>query len=508
MTFTVQDLLDLPVVKAARPEVLAAPDELPLRSVRWVHTSEIYEIGPLLKGGEVLLTTGLGLVGAGPEAATHYVRSLARKDVSALLLELGRTFTRVPTVLVEAAEDSRLPLVALHGVVPFIEVTEAVHPLLLDQQLDQLRALERASEQLNRALLEGHGLHECVATVAAICQAPVGLYGLNQSLLAGADVSASRLSFEVNVGTGPWATLIIAAEQTPDRRRLAELCAGSLGVLLAQRSRLTPTPRTAAADLLRDLASGRYVSSSDITSRAASLGLTPQPGRHLVALVVRTATPPPAHTGAEVTIDVARRLLPPALAANLDSDVIIAASIPFTELRSQLTNLVSEIDQELRSTVGGSVDRLAASSLVQDVAGLARAVPQAIEAANLAEKLSLSSRIVLASDLGVYNLLSGAVADPELERFVHEQLGPLLEQDARTGSELVLTLDAYLESGLSKTAAAAALGIRRQTLYARLERIGRLLGGLSFEDRQRRTALDLALITWRMRSAAPMHVPR
>ncbi|MDX5318966.1 MAG: helix-turn-helix domain-containing protein, partial [Actinomycetes bacterium] len=184
------------------------------------------------------------------------------------------------------------------------------------------------------------------------------------------------------------------------------------------------------------------------------------------------------------------------------------ASIPFTELRPQLTNFVSEIDQELRSTVGGSVDRLAASSLVQDVAGLARAVPQAIEAANLAEKLSLSSRIVLASDLGVYNLLSGAVADPELERFVHEQLGPLLEQDARTGSELVLTLDAYLESGLSKTAAAAALGIRRQTLYARLERIGRLLGGLSFEDRQRRTALDLALISWRMRSAAPMHVPR
>lgn len=509
MTFTVQDLLDLPVLQAARPEVLACGDDLDRRAVRWVHTSEIYEIWPLLKGGEVLLTTGLGLVGVGPEAATDYVRSLAQKDVAALLLELGRTFTRPPAALVDAAAVHRLPLVALHGVVPFIEVTETVHPLLLDHQVGELRALERASEQLNRALLEGHGLHECVATVAAICDAPVGLYGLDRSLMSGADVLTSSCTFQVNVGTGPWATLAIAASQTPERRRLAELCAGSLGVFLAHRSRASPTPRTAAADLLRDLASGRYVSSGDISTRANGLGLTtPRPGRRLVALVVRTATPASVHTGAEVAIQTAKRVLGPSLAADLDGDVVITTSLPFAELRSRLTTLVNEIDEELQSTVGGSVVRLTAGSSVGDVAGLARSVPEAIEAADLAGKLSLGSRIVLASDLGVYNLLSGAVADPQVERFIDEQLGPLLEQDARTGSDLVGTLDAYLESGLSKTAASAALGIRRQTLYARLERIGRLLGGLSFEDRQRRTALDLALVSWRMRSSAPAHRPK
>ena len=64
------------------------------------------------------------------------------------------------------------------------------------------------------------------------------------------------------------------------------------------------------------------------------------------------------------------------------------------------------------------------------------------------------------------------------------------------------TLDAYLEAGLAKTAAARALGIRRQTLYARLERISRLLGGLDIEARQARTALDLALVSWRMRASA------
>jgi purine catabolism regulator len=195
-------------------------------------------------------------------------------------------------------------------------------------------------------------------------------------------------------------------------------------------------------------------------------------------------------------------------AAEVDGEVLIAASLPFAELRERLTGLLEAIDAELRATVGGSVSLMAAGPTVGDVTGLARSVPQALEAATLATKLSLRSRLVLASDLSVYNLLSGVVADAELERFVDEQLGPLLEQDARTGSELVRTLDAYLEAGLSKTAAAAALGIRRQTMYARLERISRLLGGLAPDDRQRRTALDLALVTWRMRSSAPSHRPR
>ena len=64
------------------------------------------------------------------------------------------------------------------------------------------------------------------------------------------------------------------------------------------------------------------------------------------------------------------------------------------------------------------------------------------------------------------------------------------------------TLDAYLEAGLSKTAAAWTLGIRRQTLYARLEQVSQVLGGLDLTDRHRRTALDLALVAWRLRTSA------
>ena len=59
---TLLELLEIPELRRARPRVVTPNADLE-KAVRWVHTSEIFEIGPLLKGGEVLMTTGLGLIG-------------------------------------------------------------------------------------------------------------------------------------------------------------------------------------------------------------------------------------------------------------------------------------------------------------------------------------------------------------------------------------------------------------------------------------------------------------
>jgi len=44
--------------------------------------------------------------------------------------------------------------------------------------------------------------------------------------------------------------------------------------------------------------------------------------------------------------------------------------------------------------------------------------------------------------------------------------------------------------------------VRRQTLYNRLARIEELLGGRCLYDHERRTALELALVAYRLRFAA------
>src|SRR3954454_21135591 len=115
---TVAAALALPALRRGLPEVVAGAEHLD-RPVRWVHAGEVPNIASLLRGGEILLTTGMGI---GDRAADQrrFVAELAARNVASLMIELGARFEgRLPTALVRAAEDHGLPLVALHAMVPF-----------------------------------------------------------------------------------------------------------------------------------------------------------------------------------------------------------------------------------------------------------------------------------------------------------------------------------------------------------------------------------------------------
>lgn len=79
-------------------------------------------------------------------------------------------------------------------------------------------------------------------------------------------------------------------------------------------------------------------------------------------------------------------------------------------------------------------------------------------------------------ELGFYRLIDAAHGDGEVESFVREWLGTLLDYDDSKNSELVMTLSDYLECGGNYDESAAALHIHRSTLRYRLARIAELTG--------------------------------
>jgi len=92
-------------------------------------------------------------------------------------------------------------------------------------------------------------------------------------------------------------------------------------------------------------------------------------------------------------------------------------------------------------------------------------------------------------ELGVYRLL-GVAADPRLREAVAQPgIDRLLSEG---GDELVRTALRYLDEAGSAQRTAQALGIHRQTLYHRLERIEKL-SGLDLDAGRDRLALHLAL---------------
>ncbi|WP_291426103.1 PucR family transcriptional regulator [Deinococcus sp.] len=75
--------------------------------------------------------------------------------------------------------------------------------------------------------------------------------------------------------------------------------------------------------------------------------------------------------------------------------------------------------------------------------------------------------------------------------FIASHLGPLLALPLRPRATLLLTLDALLAVNFNITEAARRLGVRRQTMYYRIEQLRAMLGDL--EDARRQLGLRLSL---------------
>jgi len=172
MPLTLREVLDLDVVRRGVPSVVAGAARLDT-PVRWVHAVELTDIGRLLRGGELVLSTGIALPDS-PTALAGYVAALAEVGIAGLAVELGRRYaTALPPALVAAAEARSLPLIELRREVAFIEITEAVHRRIIDELLisraaatlalgrlltSRAESLERqAHRTLISALIEGPG---------------------------------------------------------------------------------------------------------------------------------------------------------------------------------------------------------------------------------------------------------------------------------------------------------------------------------------------------------------
>ncbi|MET8772714.1 PucR family transcriptional regulator ligand-binding domain-containing protein, partial [Streptomyces sp. NPDC004658] len=300
---TVQRALELPGLRSGLPEVLAGADRLG-RTVRWVHAGEVPNIASLLKGGELLLTTGYGL-GTRPAEQRAFVRTLAERGIAALVVELGPRFSRLPAALVDTARAAGLPLVQLHREVPFVTVTEEIHTEIVNGHYALLQRAEEVHRRCTEALLGGGGVPQVLDILAGFGGNPVFLETADGRLLyaagegpEGADPlqvweglrgphkEAPPPSGSVLVdvpGGGPGTAgavrarlvlLPVRSPLAPVHRIAAERAAGILAVVLMQARQEEELAARGRGDFLTDLAEGR-IAAEDAPAQARVLGFKP-----------------------------------------------------------------------------------------------------------------------------------------------------------------------------------------------------------------------------------------
>ncbi len=531
---TVRRALELPGLSSGLPEVLAGADRLG-RPVRWVHAGEVPNIASLLKGGELLLTTGYGL-GTRPADQRAFVRTLAERGIAALVVELGPRFARLPAALVETARGAGLPLVQLHREVPFVTVTEEIHTEIVNGHYALLQRAEEVHRRCTEALLGGGGVPQVLGILADFAANPVFLETADARLLyaAGAgpegtgalqvweglrgqhrDAPPPAGSVLVDVpGGGPGSGAVrarlvllpVRGPLAPVHRMAAERAAGILAVVLMQARQEEELAARGRGDFLTDLAEGR-IAAEDAPAQARVLGFKPASGP-LLPLVMRLGEAlAPGGGWAVLARAVAEELSAVGVPALLGVRPVEGRVLLLAGLRSEAER--SAVADRVAAALRAGVERAGmrrpggpppvvvvgpAGGWAAASAGLRHAAETATAAQGLPERAWYDARR-LDIDLLLWRLRD----HPDLAAFVDRAIGPVLDHDRRSRPPLLPTLQTYLAHAGRKAETARELHLNRQTLYNRLARIGELLG-TDLDDPHTVLALSLAL-------RARRHVP-
>jgi purine catabolism regulator len=399
---TVSDVLTLPVIRHGGPELVAGGAGVGHR-VRWVHVAEIADIGHLLRGGELVLTTGIALPDD-PAALTRYIDELAGIGAAGLVIELVRRWRDgLPAALRSAADRRSLPLVTLSKETRFVAVTEEVIALIRDAQLTELRAAEQVHETFTALTVSGAEPAEVLREVASVARLPVVLETLSHDVLgydaAGTDPSAlladwrarsrgvapaERTGYDPESGWlvtvvgargNDWGRLVLVCPEPPAHPQfvVVERAASALAVhRLLARDRETLERQTHRTLLTELLAPGALP--ADLPTRAAALGVAVE-GRTLIGLAARprtstTPTPAPTLATQELLRDLAEAV---ALAARRVKVSALVGVIDDTSVRA----LIALDGHASQRTVDTMLRRLA-QGIQHDAQASPRALPVVI----------------------------------------------------------------------------------------------------------------------------------
>jgi sugar diacid utilization regulator len=282
--------------------------------------------------------------------------------------------------------------------------------------------------------------------------------------------------------------LVLIGEQDdvgPQELLALEEGAAALGWELAHQRDLVEVEARLRGDLVHDLVTGGDPDGA--VGRAEAIGHDLDTPHQVVAVDWSGATH--AHdTVTRATNTLGIRCLS---GSNGDMVVLVAASpVPATDLYDLLC-------RELGST-GGAVG---VGGRADSVAELPRSFGEATRALELRRDSRAPDGLSMFDELGLYRILHAGQDSAEIERYVREWLGPLLEYDDRHHADLTNTLFRYLECGGNYTTTANTLRIHRSTLRYRLRRI-RDVGDIDFHDVDSRLNLHVAARAWHLLAVA------
>jgi sugar diacid utilization regulator len=261
---------------------------------------------------------------------------------------------------------------------------------------------------------------------------------------------------------------------------------------------------TAAADFLRAVLRRDLVEREDLLARARELSLDLEDGASMI--VARAHPQAPTDDGWRGRVRAvaergARAVVNRSISALAEREGSLAAEVlllvPGGD-EATAARAAEAVLREMEAGLAGYTFAIGRSRIAEDPQELNRAAGEALLAANVAQGGAESGALAF-EETGAYRLLLSAMSEnpAELQRFYSETVEPLVAYDEQYETDLVQTLETFLEADGNVAGTAQRLFTHRHTIYYRLERV-RELSGLDVSSSDGREKLSLGLKAMRV----------
>jgi purine catabolism regulator len=539
---TLRQALKLPVFERAKVVAGAGGLDNPIRRAHVVDIpgTDYKDWG----AGLLLFSSGYGFRDD-PKQQAEYVPSLARQGVVGMVFSTGWYFDASPEVMRRAADEHNFPIIEVPPDLAFVNVLERLYAELLNEQLALKERADDIHRRLTRLVLEGGDLSSITTTLADILERSILIESPTYDLLANAQhgpvdenrlrtIEAGRTLPEVayrlrkrgiyqqlqqkkrpiRLGTMPdigmWMERVVApivaggevlgyiwivAGDHPltELDELAIDHAATVAALaLLKDQAVRESQQAMRGDLLTQLLRSESEIDAGTVERARSVGFHVDRS-HQVLFVVGSP-----RSGGSVD----------QLASRLESWLrgIRVAGLVVARERGVVLVIESnqnDIGKELAERMLKEVGHVALPLIVGVAAArngeksLRRGYDEAAEAAEIGGRLNGGAKVMAHWTLGLLDWLYRLPPEAMGGNAFLAKVQTLADHDIKSNSDLVKTLEAYLEYGGALAEAAGAINVHRNTLLYRLGRI-EAIAGVDLKDAGQRLNLHVALKGWRL----------
>jgi len=536
---TIKEILNRPVFKNAR---LIAGKKGIHREVKWVHILEKTSPSSFSNSNDLILTTGLAFLQNKSERK-KYMLELCENNVSGLCIEMVEHLKKIPPEVLEICNQYNLPLIVFETSIRFVDITQDIHSLLINNQNQTLKNLEDFSKKLQQTTLQTSNTLPILKLLNEFSSHQIIYYStvdksLCQPFLSSKTMENLLLLYKKSIQEDPEhitqiklltinestfflsqpviclgetlayiAIILHTKKENEFHYLLLDYAGKSLAQILLRKLFLESKTQENQQHFIENILYNKVQSENETLLK---LGFQTKEKYLWIAGIIHiqydhTEGEQEEHESANQDLLILLRYL---FKKNGIYSLLMLRENQFFVICAQkeisgasklnMQNLVKNIIIQFKT----ASKRIQVTHMInlyfgfsqtkESLTELHRGFNEALITIEVSQSLSAANTSPFYDDLGIYKFIKEIEDHRIIHSFINFYIGKVIEYDKVNNTNLLFTLHVYLKFLGAKQETANALFIHRQTLYTRLDKLFEILGS-NFLKPENRLSIEIAI---------------